>query len=430
MSEESGDPVSPTTVSASGRRVNGLLVVIVATAIAGGMGYIIQAVAGFGLTPAEYGAFGIFWATLYLVVGGVSGIQQEVSRASHPPEAHAIPDQRTNLFAFAGTFGLIILVIVWGSSPLWAGAVFGDDATVNVIAIGIGAASYAFLATVCGVLYGRKAWIPLAIATILDPAIRLVLLSTAIALEADQIWIDLAIVLPIPLTVVIAALLAKRFLPERARIDAPLRRLISNSAKTIVGATATAVLVSGLPLFVGASAVGEDASQVGALIFNITITRAPLVIPFLALQSYLIVYFRESRRHAGRALTRVLLGVLALTALAAVLAGLFAPAVIGALFGSGYVLSGWAVAGLVASAGLTGALCVTGPATIARSGHLAFLTGWVVAAVTLIAVLFAPFDLISRTIAALALAPALGLVVHLGYLIATRVRRRGVEAGS
>ncbi|PWC03814.1 hypothetical protein [Agromyces badenianii] len=430
MSDESSETVPRRTASSSGRRVNGLLVVIIATAIAGALGYIIQAVAGFGLDPAEYATFGIFWAALYLIVGGVSGIQQEVSRASHPPEASAIPDRRTNLFAFAITYGLIILVVVWGSSPLWAVPVFGTDALSNVFAIGIGAASYAFLATVCGVLYGRRAWIPLAIATILDPALRLVLLSIALGLEADQIWIDLAIVLPIPLTVAASAVLAKKFLPERARVDVPLTTLLGNSAKTIVGATATAVLVSGLPLFVGASAASEDAAEVGALIFNITITRAPLVIPFLALQSYLIVYFRESRRRAARALTRILLGVLGLTALASLLAGLFAPAVIGALFGPGYELSGLTVAALVASAGLTGALCVTGPAAIARSGHLAFLAGWVVAALTLIAVLFTPFDLVTRTIAALALAPTLGLIVHLGYLVATRLRRGDVAAGS
>jgi hypothetical protein len=218
--------------------------------------------------------------------------------------------------------------------------------------------------------------------------------------------------------------------PGRARIDVPLRRLVGNSSKTIVGATATAVLVSGLPLFIGASAVGEPDALVGALIFNITITRAPLVIPFLALQSYLIVHFREARASAGRELARILMGVLALTAIASVVAGLFAPAVIEALFGPGYALSGWTVAALVASAGLTGALCVTGPATIARSGHTAFVTGWVIAAVTLIATLFAPFDLTSRTIVALTLAPLLGLSVHVGYLVATRLRRRRVVAGS
>lgn len=430
MSEETGEPTSPPIVRETGRRVNGLLVVIVATAIAGATGYVIQAVAGFGLTPAEYAGFGTYWATLYLVVGGVSGIQQEVSRASHPPEARAIPDRNTNLFAFASIFGLLILAIVWGTAPLWAGRVFGEDAFVDVVAIGIGAASYAFFAAVCGVLYGRKAWIPLAVVTILDPALRLVLLSIAIASDAAQVWIDLAVVVPIPMTVIVAVLIVRRFVRGRTRVDVPLRGLVGNSAKTIVGATATAVLVSGLPLFIGASAASEDPTEVGALIFNITLTRAPLVIPFLALQSYLIVYFRESRKRAAIALTRILLSVLALTAVASVLAGLFAPAVIGALFGDDYVVSGWTVAGLVASAGLTGALCVTGPATIARSGHTAFLVGWVVAAVTLITVLFAPFDLITRTIAALALAPALGLMVHIGYLIAMGVRRRRAEAGS
>ena len=72
VNDEITDSDAPRAPEHAGRRTNGLLVVLVATAVAGALGYLIQAVAGFGLTPAAYAGFGIFWTAM-------------ASRAGAPP---------------------------------------------------------------------------------------------------------------------------------------------------------------------------------------------------------------------------------------------------------------------------------------------------------------------------------------------------------
>ncbi|MFC6354806.1 hypothetical protein [Luethyella okanaganae] len=429
MTEASSEPV-PAAASRVRHGPSGLAIVLISTAVAGGLGYIIQTVAGLALTPAQYKGFGVFWATLYLIVGGVSGIQQEVSRATREPEAERDKKASNPLRSFVVVFAVFVAIVIAASTPLWVGAVFPGHVVTSASAVVVGAVSYVGFATISGVLYGRKAWPILALVVVVDPALRLLFVSIALGVGGDQELLDWAIVLPIPITFLLSLLLVRFRLPHRSVVDVPLRVLVSNSAQTIVGTTATAVLVSGLPLFIGASSGGEDPSDVGSLIFNITLTRAPLVIPFLALQSYLIVHFRDQLRALWASLLKVLAIVAVATVVASVLVWLFAPVVVGWIFGSGYVLSGATLAGLVASAGLTGALCVSGPAVIARSGHTAFLVGWVLAALCLVAVLFTPWDLLSRTATALVVAPLLGLIVHLGYLLLFDLGERRASTSS
>ena len=88
------DAAAPTNPPPGGiRRLGSVAAVLAATGVAGGLGYVIQALVGIGLTPAEYTRFGIFWGAVYLVVGGIAGIQQEVARATHRAE----PGRHTHL---------------------------------------------------------------------------------------------------------------------------------------------------------------------------------------------------------------------------------------------------------------------------------------------------------------------------------------------
>ena len=63
---------------------SGVVAILIATAIAGGCGYIVTAVVGATRPADEYADFGVFWATLYLVIAALSGVQQEVTRATRP----------------------------------------------------------------------------------------------------------------------------------------------------------------------------------------------------------------------------------------------------------------------------------------------------------------------------------------------------------
>ena len=152
------------------------------------------------------------------------------------------------------------------------------------------------------------------------------------------------------------------------------------------------------------------------MIAVVTLTRAPLVIPFLALQSYLLVFFRDHTSSFWRAFGLILGAIAAATTVASGLAWWLGPALLG-LFGSEYAVDASTAGLLVASAGFTAALCASGPAVLARNGHAAYSAGWIAAAVGVVTLLFLPLDLNSRSILALAVGPAVGLGVHVIYLV-------------
>jgi hypothetical protein len=75
---------------------------------------------------------------------------------------------------------------------------------------------------------------------------------------------------------------------------------------------------------------------------------------------------------------------------------------------------------VVASAGLTAAMCATGPAVLARGGHAAYSLGWVVAAILVILGLLLPWGPDAKSIFALSLGPIVGLTIHLVYVLTHR----------
>jgi len=150
----------------------------------------------------------------------------------------------------------------------------------------------------------------------------------------------------------------------------------------------------------------------GSLTYAITLTRAPIVIVVLALQSYLVVVFRS---HADAVLgwvARLSALVLVGAGLLALLAWWLGPWALSVLFRRSDVLAGGTIGLLVATAGLVGVLCVTGAATLSRAQHGAFAGGWILAAVVTVGVLLLPLGLHERTILALTIGPAAGLLLQ------------------
>ena len=409
------------------RRLGSVATVLAATVVAGALGYVIQALVGIGLAPADYTRFGIFWGAVYLVVGGIAGIQQEVARATHRAEPGVAPTSPAVLTRFA-LVAAIVLAAVVGALALFLGrSIFGDDAIASSLALLAGSVAYVGLATVLGVLYGWKRWPALALVIMIDPGIRLIAVLIALP-TGSPVSLDWAVVLPMPLTLLIAAVLVLATRRQPTHVDVGVGRLLANAGRTVAGATATAVLVSALPLFIGASSPPSEADAVGALVFNITLTRAPLVIPVMALQSLLIVYFRDRSAHVWAALVRVTVSIAAVSVIASAAAFFLAGPIVGTLFGRAYALDPALSAIIVVTAGLTALLCATGPLVISQNGHTAYLVGWVLAAAVVIVTLFTPLPLEARVISALTLGPLSGLAVHLWYLARHRVSgKRGAE---
>ena len=101
-----------------------------------------------------------------------------------------------------------------------------------------------------------------------------------------------------------------------------------------------------------------------------------------------------------------------MTGVFAIAAWLWGPAVIDFISQGRFVVEPYTAAVVVVSAGLVASMCITGPALLARAQHRWFVGGWVLAAVATIVLLALPIDSEAKATAALLVAPALGVIVH------------------
>lgn len=402
--------------------LGGLRLVVTATAIAGVGGYAITTVAAAGLGDS-YAVFAIFWSALYLVVGALAGIQQEVTRGIRPPSGSASPIGRASVASLSVGAAVVVAAAVLATSPLWASAVFGRE-TQLVFPLAFGAAGYIFVAAATGIMYGVHLWKPLALAIVLDVLLRFVLIGVGLISDLDVTMLGWAVVLPFPLLTVILWIVAGRRLAASRMLDVGYRIAGANILRTVVAAAATAVLVSGFPLLLGATSPLESARVLSAVILALTLTRAPLVVTTIALQSYLIVYFRD-RAQSWPSLVRIMGVLLALAASLALLAWWVGADVIVAVVGEVFRIDAEFLALLVMSSVPTAWVVVSGTAVLARSAHTWYSAGWVIAAVAAVLLLLVPGDIYSRSLLALSVGPLAGLLVHLFALAVTPQRERG-----
>ncbi|WP_187976719.1 hypothetical protein [Mycetocola sp. JXN-3] len=403
-----------TTKTGGGRAISTILL---ATAIAGGTGYIIQLILIGSNDHEQMLRITAFWSTLYLVVAGLSGIQQEVGRATHPvPRTASTGALRFTLLA-AGAIAAILAL----SGLLWAPQLFPAGPWTALSAMIVGAVGYVAVAVLCGVLYGIEFWRAVAGMMIIDALLRLVLV-VPVTLWTDSVALtEWAVVLPFPLSVV----LYWPFIRHRVRgsftLDVRLPRLSWNVSRTVVATIATGVLVSGFPLVFQATSQHDSIAERATVVALVTLTRAPIVIPLMSLQSFLISRFRGNE-HTGLLIVKLIGAVAAGSVVLGLLAAWIGPWILGlSFFGGKYEgVSGVLVAAVVITAGATAALCVTGSAVLARGLHTAYVAGWVVSAISLILILVLPLPVDVRAVTALGVAPLLGLAVHAVTLFRTR----------
>jgi O-antigen/teichoic acid export membrane protein len=409
---DSGQTAPPSRVP------SGLRSVLIATASAGIAALLIQTLVGASISPAEYAVFAVFWAALYLIVGGLSGVQQEIVRASHVDVDPVRRSASASPAVFATGSAVVVFAVLLLTGLGWGPLVFGANWFEAVLFLSLGGAFAVCVAIATGTLYGAKRWGILAASIVADPGLRLVAVALALLAGGSVLQLHAAVVVSFPLVLLLIVVFRTRSHGAPVTLDVGYRRLVWNASRTLVGAVATSALVSGFPLFLGISAQDESQKALGTLLFVLTLTRAPIVIPLLALQSFLILTFSEAGSRLWAVLMRLLAAVAGGTLVLAVLAALLAPWILEVAFGGKYEIAGTSVGLIVMSAGATAALCASGAATIARAQHTAFLAGWVVAAVITIGLVFVPLDLTARTVVALSIGPLIGLAVHLVLLAA------------
>ncbi|TDW30700.1 lipopolysaccharide biosynthesis protein [Cryobacterium psychrophilum] len=403
-------------------KVSGFTLILGATGIAGVASYLVMWIVPNQIGLAGYAVFASLWSFLYLVVGTLGGVQQEVTRATLPIER--MPGGRASKARNFGLWaGLLVFLVIVCTSPLWVGFVFPADGWKLVWPLAVGASASVMVAVLAGTLYGASKWKAVALMVSVDAVMRLVAVSVVLIWTDDVVALAWAVALPFPLTLLILWPFFRNSIVGRTQLDVGYRALTWNVSRTMVAAAGTGIMVSGFPLVLGVSSAGEAPELLGLFILTITLTRAPLIIVAMSLQSYFLIMFRDN----VESFWKRFLSIQALVFGAAiVLAGagwLIGPAVFGFLFPGQLQPEGWFIAVLVFSSAFVGAMCISAPAVLARSQHFVYTSGWVVAAMVTVLALLMPLDFTARTCLALVAGPVAGLLIH-GIFLATSRRSR------
>ncbi|MFB8893898.1 hypothetical protein [Microbacterium plantarum] len=399
-----------------GRARSGLALVLGATAIAGAAGYIIQAAVP-AFAPDEYLTFTVTWSAIYLIVGGMAGVQQEVTRSAFPAAAPGSGRGGGVVAGFAGAASVVAVVVVFGTAFLWGPTALGEDFAAVLPPILVATAAYTLVAVLSGVYYGARRWVSAAGMTVTDALLRVVLIVVVMILGLSGPAYAWATAVPFVGSVMLLWILSGRRAMRDVDFDVDVSQLLRNSVSTVGAALATGVMISGLPLLLGITSRGLPEMQLTALILILTLTRAPLVIPLLALQSYLVVTFRDQPDLAIRRTLVWGAGLVGATIVLAVAGSFIGPWIVEFAYGPDYALPAALFGLIIASAGMTALLCLTGPAVLAAGGHRAYVAGWALSSIVLVIGLFVvPADVWS-TVAVICAAPVLGVVVHLAAIM-------------
>lgn len=397
-------------------RGSGLRAVLVATAVAGIVGYAIQLLAPALLLSSEYVSFSVFWSTLFLGGAAISGVQQEISRATHPQPGG---DGARTLRAFAVGAALVVALGAIALALVLGDAILPHEPGAAILALVIGLVGYLATSIVTGVFYGLHLWAGVAFAVITDALLRLVLVVTGLLLGWSVAALAVLVAVPFGAAAALAWIFFRRRLMRAMVLDVGMRRLIVQVSGTVVATGASGVMISGLPMLIGVTSPDVPAVDTGALLLAITVTRAPIVIPVIALQSFLIAaVFRGGGLRAGR-IVRLVVGVVIVGVGLSAAGWLLGPPVVSLVSGGRFSLSGADAASIVFSATIVAGMCITGPALIALRRHAANTVGWLVAAGLTAGILVMPWQ-DGRIPLALLGAPAVGLALHIMMLLRAR----------
>lgn len=413
----------PVQTDGTGKAPNGATYILGATAVAGIAGYLVTWLVNLVIGPAAYALFAIFWGALYLIIGALSGVQQEIARATRPLRARdRVGPRRARNFAVSAAF--LVAIVIIATAPLWINHVFIDECWLLLWPLVVGSASYVLVAVLAGSLYGIIHWRPLALLIGADGIVRLLFLGVTLVFTKEIVVLAWAVALPFPVVIAMLWPAVRRSLVNRTELDVNYRALSWNVSRTVLASMSTAMLVSGLPLLLGVAAAGVDRSFLGELLFAITLARAPLIVTVISLQSYFLMQFRNHPESRGSFFFRIQSAIAGGAVVLGFLGWWLGPWAFVIVTGRPTHMEGSFIAVLVLSSALVGSLCLSAPAVLARGQHFIYSLGWVVAAVVTIVALVLPLDLMTRITVALLAGPVAGLLVHHVWLL-TRPRSPG-----
>ena len=420
MAPDSAAP-APTT----SRRQHGM---VMTAAVAHGIsGYLVLVIAARTLERAENAHFLVFWGALFLAYGVLGGVTAEVTRAVHSSPSEPAEGAPSVSVARVGVgLGATLVAALVLTSPLWAEALFADDARSWSVLLVSGVLLFTVHATLVGIASGRGRWSTYALLLGAEPLARL-LLVVAVALVAGQL-VGLVAASALASGYWIVLVLIRR--PElgwRTRAyGLDTGGLVGRMLSACTAAAASGMLLVGFPVLVQISSSDAEVATAAPLILAVTLCRAPLMVP---LGIYTNVVITRVIAYGLRALRTPAILVAAGTAVGIVGAWTIGPWCL-RLVNPDYHVSGTTLALLVLSAGMICVLALTGAASLALDHHHLFVAGWIVATSAVLAILLGPGDLTTRTVVALLVGPPLGIAVHLAGLRSVRGSTSGTTSGT
>lgn len=398
--------------------------ILLATVMAGIAGYVCIWFVYRTQTPGAYATFALFWSALHLFMGGLSGVQQEVSRTTSRPHV-----DRASSGLQLKTYAVVVCIataLTVGILSLTVGPVaLGESWATLLWPLGVGAVTFALLAIVYGLLSGSARWRLVALIVALDGLLRLILVLTIAGANRDPVALAWAVALPIPVLAGVALVGLGPHALNSTPVDARLGTLIANTSMTVLAAASTGFLVSGFPLILASAEDRFTEAEFAEIVFLMTVMRAPLVVSMMALQSYMTVAFVAADL-ASRRLLHFLAPTIAATALLTAAGLLAGDQLIQLISGRPSVLGNAFLALTLLSAGLVACMFVLAAALLARRRHRSLLLAWVLAATTTTGIVAAelPLSGVDTALTAALAGPIVGLIAQIGALTASR-RERG-----
>ncbi|MEL4163664.1 hypothetical protein MTQ16_01910, partial [Corynebacterium bovis] len=314
----------------------------------------------------------------------------------------------------AAALGALVAV----TSPLWVGTLLPDHHALGVALLTLGVASYTFQTTVCGLLSAAGRWSPFAVLITVDSGVRLVLALLAWAAGWHLVAFLVVTVAGAVTWLAVAAVSPSARSALHGVADVPTRDFLRRAGTAMLASGANSVIITGFPVLIKATTSLPDGT-LAAVIFAVTLTRAPILVPLQRFQPVLIVRFATARGRVLRAAAAPMAAIVGVAVVGAVAAFLLGPWILRLFFTPEVWSPGWVLAWLTLAAASTALLMVTGSAALAAERHGLYLGGWVLA--TVVAVLLFRLDLSPelRAVLGLGLGPLAGVVLHLVLLRVT-----------
>jgi O-antigen/teichoic acid export membrane protein len=387
--------------------------ILVGTAVMGVSGLVVLLVTAVSFEAADYALFGVFWACVFFLVTITTGVQHESTRSSMG--VHEGPT--TSLITFALSLSLVLFLLVAISSIWWSDAAFGAGNHRLAVLVGAGCAGYVFNCVFAGILAGAGRWWTFAALLVVEGVVRAggmcIALLTTSSVEAAA-WV---VVLTYPLNLLFVLLTAGRAVSGRTRVSTTMGQLWRNTAQTMIGTAGAGALVTGFPFFMSTLSRDESSATVGALTLALMLTRAPLLVPLMGVQSMLVTAFVQRRAAPWRLLGQLLALTIGVGVVLTLVAGVLGPPVLTGVFGDDFEVRGPVLSLLVVSSAFLAAMTLVTPALIARQAFTANAGAWLLATLVSVGMLaLTPWALEWRVSGALIVGPAAGLIVQLAAL--------------